>query len=71
MSPSVETLSRIAEGLCVWPSRFFSDQRSRSDLSLVRAGHGIVVDCIGALENCRYELEQPSSMSNVVDTKET
>lgn len=56
VSPSVETLSRIAEGLDVSPSRFFSDQRSRSDLSLVRAGHGIVVDRIGAVENYRYEL---------------
>ena len=56
MSPSVETLSRIAEGLDASLSRFFSDQRSRSDLSLVRAGHGIVVDRIGAVENYRYEL---------------
>ncbi|MBT2301404.1 helix-turn-helix transcriptional regulator [Variovorax paradoxus] len=56
VSPSVETLSRIAEGLDVSLSRFFSDQRSRSDLSLVRAGHGIVVDRIGAVENYRYEL---------------
>lgn len=43
---------------------------AQQDLSLVRTGHGIVVDCIGAVENYRYELE-PSSMSNVVDTKET
>jgi transcriptional regulator with XRE-family HTH domain len=56
VSPSVETLSRIAEGLDVSLSRFFSDQRSRSDLSLVRAGHGIVVDRIGAVANYRYEL---------------
>lgn len=66
MSPSVETLSRIAEGLCVW----LLLRSAQQDLSLVRTGHGIVVDCIGAVENYRYELE-PSSMSNVVDTKET
>jgi len=56
VSPSAETLSRIAAGLDVSLSRFFSDQRSRSDLSLVRAGHGIVVDRIGAVANYRYEL---------------
>ena len=56
VSPSVETLSRIAKGLDVSLSRFFSDQRSRSDLSLVRAGHGVVVDRIGAVAHYRYEL---------------
>jgi len=56
VSPSVETLSRLAKGLNVSLSRFFADQHSRSDLSLVRAGHGIVIDRIGAVADYRYEL---------------
>jgi transcriptional regulator with XRE-family HTH domain len=56
VSPSVETLSRIAKGLEVPLARFFSDQHSRSDLSLVRSGQGIVVDRIGAVADYRYEL---------------
>ena len=56
VSPSVETLTRIAQGLDVPLSRFFSDQRSRTDLSYVAAGQGIVVERIGAVADYRYEL---------------
>ncbi|CAN7193074.1 XRE family transcriptional regulator [Variovorax sp. LjRoot84] len=56
VSPSVETLNRIAQGLDVPLSRFFSDQRSRTDLSYVPAGQGIVVERIGAVADYRYEL---------------
>ncbi|CAN7498094.1 XRE family transcriptional regulator [Variovorax sp. LjRoot84] len=56
VSPSVETLNRIAQGLDVPLSRFFSDQRSRTDLSFVPAGHGIMVERIGAVADYRYEL---------------
>jgi transcriptional regulator with XRE-family HTH domain len=56
VSPSVETLDRIANGLGVSVSRFFSDQDSRTDFSHVRAGKGILVDRIGAVADYRYEL---------------
>ena len=53
---SVETLDRIASGLGVPVSRFFSDQNSRTDFSHVPAGKGILVDRIGAMAGYRYEL---------------
>ncbi len=56
VSPSVETLDRIARGLGVPVSRFFSDQTSRTDFSHVPAGRGIVVDRVGAVAGYRYEL---------------
>lgn len=56
VSPSVETLDRIAGGLGVPISRFFSDQPSRTDFCHVRAGCGPVVDRIGAVADYRYEL---------------
>ena len=56
VSPSVETLDRIALGLNVPLSRFFSDQTQRTDWSFVPAGRGIVVDRIGAVAHYRYEL---------------
>ncbi len=56
VSPSVETLDRIANGLGVPVSRFFSDQTQRTDFSLVRAGKGILVDRVGAVAGYRYEL---------------
>ena len=56
VSPSVETLNRIARAIDVPVSRFFSDQPSRNDMSLVRAGQGIVVDRSGAAADYRYEL---------------
>lgn len=56
VSPSVETLDRIAGGLGVPISRFFSDQSSRTDFCHVRAGYGLVVERLGAVADYRYEL---------------
>ncbi|RTD82963.1 XRE family transcriptional regulator [Variovorax atrisoli] len=56
VSPSVETLECLAQGLHVPVSRFFSDQARRTDFCHVRAGHGVLVDRIGAVANYRYEL---------------
>ena len=56
VSPSVETLERVAEGLHVPVSRFFSDQARRTDFCHVRAGQGVVVDRVGAVSDYRYEL---------------
>jgi transcriptional regulator with XRE-family HTH domain len=56
VSPSVETLDRIANGLGVPVSRFFSDQTRRTDFSHVPAGKGILVDRVGAVAGYRYEL---------------
>lgn len=56
VSPSVETLERLASGLGVPASRFFSDQARRTDFCHVRAGQGVVVNRIGAVSDYRYEL---------------
>lgn len=56
VSPSVETLDRIAKGLGVPVSRFFSDQTFRTDFSHVAAGKGLVIDRVGAVSGYRYEL---------------
>ncbi|WP_012747119.1 XRE family transcriptional regulator [Variovorax paradoxus] len=56
VSPSVETLERVAQGLHVPVSRFFGDQARRTDFSHVRAGKGVVVDRVGAVKDYRYEL---------------
>ncbi|MBT2326958.1 helix-turn-helix transcriptional regulator [Variovorax paradoxus] len=56
VSPSVETLYRIARGLDVPISRFFGDQPGRTDFSHVPAGRGVQVDRVGAVANYRYEL---------------
>ncbi|MDP9975227.1 transcriptional regulator with XRE-family HTH domain [Variovorax paradoxus] len=56
VSPSVETLERLAQGLHVPVSRFFGDQARRTDFSHVRAGKGVVVDRFGAVADYRYEL---------------
>jgi transcriptional regulator with XRE-family HTH domain len=56
VSPSVETLDRIAEGLRVPVSRLLSDQGRRMDFCHVPAGRGLTVDRIGADSDHRYEL---------------
>ncbi|WP_371132257.1 helix-turn-helix domain-containing protein [Variovorax sp. SG517] len=56
VSPSVETLERLAQGLHVPVSRFFCDQARRTDFCHVRAGQGLVVDRIGAVAGYHYEL---------------
>ena len=56
VSPSVETLERLAQGLHVPVSRFFGDQARRTDFCHVRARQGVVVDRIGAVSDYRYEL---------------
>nr|WP_311732123.1 XRE family transcriptional regulator [Variovorax paradoxus] len=56
VSPSVETLDRIAGGLGVPVSRFFGDQSGRTDFSHVPSGRGILVDRVGAVAGYRYEL---------------
>ena len=55
VSPSVDTLYRIARGLNVPISRFFGDQPGRTDFSHVPAGKGVLVNRIGAVANYRYE----------------
>jgi len=56
VSPSVDTLNQLAKGLGVSPSRFFCHQNSRTDLSFVAAGNGIVIDRMGELVDFQYEL---------------
>ncbi|WP_093206198.1 helix-turn-helix domain-containing protein [Variovorax sp. YR750] len=65
VSPSVETLERLAQGLHVPVSRFFGDQARRTDFCHVRAGQGLVVDRIGAMEGYRYELLGHSLSGNL------
>ncbi len=56
VSPSVDTLERIARGLGVPVARFFADQAERMDFSLVRRGQGMPVDRLGAVAGYHYEL---------------
>lgn len=65
VSPSVETLDRIAQGLHVPVSRFFGDQARRTDFCHVPAGRGLVVDRIGAVADYRYELLGHSLSGNL------
>lgn len=65
VSPSVETLDRIAQGLHVPVSRFFGDQARRTDFCHVPAGRGLVVDRIGAVAGYRYELLGHSLSGNL------
>ncbi len=65
VSPSVETLERLAQGLHVPVARFFGDQARRADFCHVRAGQGLVVDRIGAVEGYRYELLGHSLSGNL------
>nr|WP_218088526.1 XRE family transcriptional regulator [Variovorax sp. SG517] len=65
VSPSVETLERLAQGLHVPVSRFFGDQARRTDFCHVRAGQGLAVDRIGAVTGYRYELLGHSLSGNL------
>ncbi|SEM05518.1 transcriptional regulator, XRE family with cupin sensor [Variovorax sp. YR750] len=65
VSPSVETLERLAHSLRVPVSRFFGDQARRTDFCHVRAGQGLVVDRIGVVEGYRYELLGHSLSGNL------
>ncbi|MDM0008447.1 XRE family transcriptional regulator [Variovorax sp. J22G73] len=65
VSPSVETLDRLASGLHVPVSRFFGDQARRTDFCHVPAGRGLVVDRIGAVADYRYELLGHSLSGNL------
>lgn len=65
VSPSVETLDRIAQGLDVPVSRLFGDQTSRAELCHVPAGRGLVVDRLGAVADYRYELLGHSLSGNL------
>ncbi|WP_198089245.1 helix-turn-helix domain-containing protein, partial [Variovorax sp. E3] len=65
VSPSVETLERIARGLDVPVSRFFGDQARRTDFCHVPAGQGLVVERVGAVAGYRYELLGHSLSGNL------
>ena len=56
VSPSIETLGRIASGLDVSLSRLFAEPPSCSDLCHVPAGRGLRVERLGALADHRHEL---------------
>jgi transcriptional regulator with XRE-family HTH domain len=56
VSSSVEVLERIATGLEVPMSRFFTDQVQRTDISYVPAGKGLKIDRVGAVAGYNYEL---------------
>lgn len=56
VSPSVETLDRIAGSLRVPVSRLMGNQERRTDFCHVPAGRGLVVDRTGAVADYRYEL---------------
>jgi hypothetical protein len=54
VSPSVETVDRIANGLGVPISRFFGDQARRTDFGHARPGRGVVIDRVSAVADYRY-----------------
>ncbi|MGR4870330.1 helix-turn-helix domain-containing protein [Variovorax sp. LARHSF232] len=56
VSPSVDTLVRLAEALQVPPSRFFCRRNGRADLSFVPAGQGIQIRRMGEVAGLGYEL---------------
>ncbi|MDM0036715.1 XRE family transcriptional regulator [Variovorax sp. J22P271] len=56
VSPSVETLHRLADALDVPMSRLFAEHRYRNDFSHVPSGQGLRVERLGAVANYRYEL---------------
>ncbi|MGO4396337.1 helix-turn-helix domain-containing protein [Variovorax sp. M-6] len=56
VSPSVETLDRLANALGIPLTRFFADLRCRTDFSHVPSGKGLRVERLGAVADYRYEL---------------
>lgn len=56
VSPSVDTLDRLAESLRVPVSRLFAEREIRADFCHVPAGCGLVVDSSGAALDYRHEL---------------
>lgn len=56
VSPSVDTLDRLAESLRVPVSRLFAERESRADFCHVPAGRGLVVDRGGVALDYRHEL---------------
>lgn len=56
VSPSVQTLERIANALEVPISRFLADQVDRKDFCHVRAGKGLKVNRQGAVDGYEYQL---------------
>lgn len=56
VSPSVDTLGRIAEGLGVPITRLFPDQAEPTEFSLVRKGRGAKAERRGAERTYREEL---------------
>jgi transcriptional regulator with XRE-family HTH domain len=66
VSPSVETLGRIAGGLGVPVSRFFGDRSGRRDFSHVSAGRGIQMESGTAAAGCRWELLGHGPLGNLL-----
>lgn len=56
VSPSVDTLDRLAVSLRVPVSRLFAEEDSQADFCHVPAGQGLVVDRGGAAIDYRHEL---------------
>lgn len=56
VSPSLDTLSKIAVALNIPVGRLFASVESRSDCSIVRAGKGIVVKRFGTRSDQEYQL---------------
>lgn len=56
VAPSIASLSAIAQALNVPVGRLFANVENRSDVSIVKAGKGIIVQRFGAKSDQRYEL---------------
>ena len=56
VSPSVEMLDRLANGLGIPLSRLFADHRWHADFSHVPSGKGLRVERLGTVADYRYEL---------------
>jgi transcriptional regulator with XRE-family HTH domain len=56
VAPSIASLAAIAQALNVPVGRLFANVENRSDVSIVRAGNGIIVQRFGAKGDQTYEL---------------